>query len=339
MDDVREHLPMSVHTWVVRDRGRTILIDTGVGNGKDRPFAPYFDRLDTRFLERLRAAGAAPEDVDFVLMTHVHVDHVGWNTRLHDGVWTPTFPNARYVFSRAEHAQFKDSRNLNERNRTSFAVQLDSFDPVIAAGLAMAIDVDGSEAIPGFRFHATPGHSPYHASIAFESDGRNALFAGCAASPGAGPSADAQHPVRRRTRGGGAIAAWALHHACERDAQVFSSHSRARRPAGFAAARTATAGSRATRRRQTDEDRPFVAARRCHRRDPFAVARGRPISVHRTVSGQSRRLTAYADQRDVRRIGTVRQIGSKPMRSRIGRPMAEASTHRWPLRSSTWRTS
>lgn len=129
------------------------------------------------------------------------------------------------VLARAEHAHFKDSRNLNERNRTSFAVQLDSIDPVIAAGLAMAIDVDGSEAIPGFRFHATPGHSPYHASIAFESDGRNALFAGDVLHhpvqvhrPTLNTLFDAEPEAAVRSR------AWALDHACERDAQVFSSH-------------------------------------------------------------------------------------------------------------------
>jgi glyoxylase-like metal-dependent hydrolase (beta-lactamase superfamily II) len=105
-----EHVLLSIHTWVVRDRGRTILIDTGAGNDKPRPYARYFDHLNAPYLERLAAIGVSPEKVDYVLLTHLHVDHVGWNTRLVDDRWTPTFPNARYVFSREEHRFFTEPR-------------------------------------------------------------------------------------------------------------------------------------------------------------------------------------------------------------------------------------
>ena len=169
---------LSVHSWLIRDRGRTILVDAGAGNDKDRPHARYFDRLRTPYLDRLAAAGVAPEAVDYVLLSHLHVDHVGWNTRLVDGAWVPTFPNARYVFSRREYEFFGDPANRSERNRNSIQARLDSVDPVVAAGLADPIETDGREVIPGLSFHPTPGHSPDHASIVLESDGERAIFAG-----------------------------------------------------------------------------------------------------------------------------------------------------------------
>ncbi|WP_152565233.1 MBL fold metallo-hydrolase [Caballeronia glathei] len=93
-----DRLSLSVRTWVVQMHGQTILIDTGIGNGKSRPFRPLCDHLDNPFLERLAAIGVGPDQVDHVLLTHPHVDHVGWNTRLPEGRWMPTFPNAKYVF-------------------------------------------------------------------------------------------------------------------------------------------------------------------------------------------------------------------------------------------------
>jgi glyoxylase-like metal-dependent hydrolase (beta-lactamase superfamily II) len=178
MDPARERLLLSVHTWVVKTQGLTILIDTGVGNGKIRPFTPGFDRLDSPFLDRLRAAGAAPETVDYVLLTHLHVDHAGWNTVLRDGRWIPTFPKARYVFSRKEYAYFTDPANHTERNKTSFLVQQDSVRPVIDAGLADMIAVDGREIADGLTILPSPGHTVDHATIVLSSRGHRALFTG-----------------------------------------------------------------------------------------------------------------------------------------------------------------
>ncbi len=84
--------------WVARRDGLTVLIDTGAGNDKERPGLPSVGGMTTPFLARLGEAGVAREDVDLVVCTHLHVDHVGWNTMLIDGRWVPTFPNARYVF-------------------------------------------------------------------------------------------------------------------------------------------------------------------------------------------------------------------------------------------------
>ncbi len=113
-----------------------------------------------------------------MLHTHLHVDHVGWNTTLVNGRWVPTFPKAKHVFSAKEYAYFTDPANLNERNRTSFQVQADSVTPIVESGMAEMIEVRGDEVIPGFSLHSTPGHTVDHASILLESAGAHAIFPG-----------------------------------------------------------------------------------------------------------------------------------------------------------------
>jgi len=169
---------LSSHSWLLRDDRQTILVDTGAGAKKTRPFAPYFDNLDPPFLDRLAAAGVQPEDVDLVLLTHLHGDHVGWNTVWDGAAWRPTFTNARYVFSADEYGFFSAPENHIERHRTSFMARADSVDPVVNAGLAVMIPADGSEVLPGIRYLPTPGHSPFHASIAIDTGDGTALFAG-----------------------------------------------------------------------------------------------------------------------------------------------------------------
>lgn len=173
LDAAEENFMLSVHTWVVRRGGRIILVDTASGNHKDRPFSTIFHQLNTPYLERLALAGVKPEDVDLVLLTHLHVDHVGWNTRLVDGKWVPTFPNARYVFARPEREFFATPEG--EKRRMVFE---DSVLPVIEAGLAEEIGAEGGEYLPGIRFYPTPGHSVGHMSIEIESAGERALFTG-----------------------------------------------------------------------------------------------------------------------------------------------------------------
>ncbi|MDR3517902.1 MAG: MBL fold metallo-hydrolase [Azospirillaceae bacterium] len=219
------HLPLHVHGWLIRDRGRTILVDTAVGNHKERPYAPYFHRLETPFLRHLAEAGVAPDDVDYVLSTHLHVDHTGWNTWLENGVWVPTFPKARYLFSRQEYLFFTDPVNHSERNRTSFQVQIDSVTPVIEAGLAEMIAVTGQEVIAGFSFHPTPGHTGNHATIILESQGEYAVFSGDVlhhpvqvADPGLFSVFDPERDKTLRSR------RWALDYAADHDALFCSSH-------------------------------------------------------------------------------------------------------------------
>lgn len=173
-----QHLILSIHSWVIWHAGKIIVVDTGVGNGKSRPFAPYFDKLDTPDLSRLAALGVTPDMVDYVLHTHLHVDHVGWSTRWEHGRWQPTFRNARHIFSAREHQFFPDPANAENRHRTRFQTQIDSVTPIMEAGLADMIVIDGHEVIPGISFHSTPGHSVDHASIVLESAGAKALFTG-----------------------------------------------------------------------------------------------------------------------------------------------------------------
>jgi glyoxylase-like metal-dependent hydrolase (beta-lactamase superfamily II) len=225
MDPAHEHAFMSVHTWVVKTKRHTIVIDTGVGNGKNRPFTPGFDHLDLPFLERLRAAGVAPEAVDYVLMTHLHVDHAGWNTRPEGGAWIPTFPNARYIFSKKEYEYFTDPANHNDRNKTSFLVQQDSVRPVVEAGLADMIAIDGREIVDGLSFVPSPGHSVDHASIVLASGGQQALFTGDLL----------HHPIQVHRPGWNSVfdgfpdqarasRLWALDFAADTGATVFCAH-------------------------------------------------------------------------------------------------------------------
>ena len=163
-----DRLITSVHSWLIRTGRHTILLDCCAGNHKDRPFSPRFHQLNTPFLERLRAAGAAPEDIDIVLCTHLHADHVGWNTVLSDGRWVPTFPNAKYLFSRKENAFWDAKRN---------AEYVDSVLPVVEAGQAVLLD--GSHAIDErMMIEPSPGHTPGHVILKLAERGERAVFCG-----------------------------------------------------------------------------------------------------------------------------------------------------------------
>ena len=178
MDASTGNLIQSIHAWLVRTPHHTILIDTGSGNDKERPQNLIFHHLNTPFLERLAAVGVRPEEVDYVLLTHLHVDHVGWNTQLVDGRWVPTFPNARHVFSKAEEDYYGSPDSHNEVNVPSLGVFEDSVAPIIASGQAERISNDGDEYLDNFAFRPTKGHSIGHMSIELHSKGQAALFTG-----------------------------------------------------------------------------------------------------------------------------------------------------------------
>ena len=168
----------SVHSWLIRTPRHTILLDCCAGNHKDRSWLPRFNRLDTPFLERLQAAGARPEDIDIVLCTHLHADHIGWNTVLRDGRWVPTFPNARYLFSRIEN-DFWDPRvnvEFAEDPARSIAYR-DSVLPVIESGQAEL--VDGDHAIDDqLLIEPAPGHTPGHVLLKLCAGGTAGVFCG-----------------------------------------------------------------------------------------------------------------------------------------------------------------
>ena len=168
-DDGRMRL--SMHSLVIESEGMRIVVDTCAGNDKSRPGAPPFEQLSTPFLEDLTAAGFAPETIDAVACTHLHVDHVGWNTRLVDGEWVPTFANARYLFAQKEfdywRAEPQDYGPVFE----------DSVEPVMDAGLGDLVALDHH--INGeVWFEPTPGHTPGHVSVIIESAGERAVITG-----------------------------------------------------------------------------------------------------------------------------------------------------------------
>jgi glyoxylase-like metal-dependent hydrolase (beta-lactamase superfamily II) len=166
----------SIHSWLIKTPHHTILVDTCCGNAKNRPGFPRFHMLDTPWLDRLRAAGAAPEDIDYILCTHLHVDHVGWNTRLLDGRWVPTFPNAKYVMSRVDAEYFDPTRNPT-LPEGSIAVFNDSVLPVIESGQATLVEMN--DAIGDLiTISPAPGHSPGHIVLTLKSQGETAMFIG-----------------------------------------------------------------------------------------------------------------------------------------------------------------
>jgi glyoxylase-like metal-dependent hydrolase (beta-lactamase superfamily II) len=174
-DRATDTFTVSVHSWLVRTPRRTIVIDTSGGNHKPRPASPRFDHFNFPFLERLAAAGVSPEAVDMVINTHLHVDHVGWNTRLKAGEWIPTFPNARYFLPRIERDLRDPERGAKARPPETALPFLDSVKPILDAGLATL--VAGDEALgDGIALMPAPGHTPGQFAVRLRSAGAEALF-------------------------------------------------------------------------------------------------------------------------------------------------------------------
>ena len=165
-------LVMSVHALVVETPSRRIVVDTCIGNDKERAI-PTWSHLQTSFLADLEAAGFPRETIDTVLCTHLHVDHVGWNTMLVDGRWIPTFPNARYLLAESEW-RYWDANEDDAQNR---AILADSVRPVLDAGLVDLVD-QHRRICPEVWLEPTPGHTPGHVSVHIASRGDEALITG-----------------------------------------------------------------------------------------------------------------------------------------------------------------
>jgi glyoxylase-like metal-dependent hydrolase (beta-lactamase superfamily II) len=164
-------LRISIHSFVVRTPHHTVVVDTCIGNDRKRD-VPLWDHMRNDYLARLAAAGVNPEEVDYVFCTHMHVDHVGWNTHLRDGRWVPTFPNARYLFNRREWEYWKDTADENQAE-----VVKDSLLPILDAGLADMVEETltiGDE----ISLEPTPGHTPGHCSVRLVSGGEDAVITG-----------------------------------------------------------------------------------------------------------------------------------------------------------------
>ncbi|MER5891336.1 MBL fold metallo-hydrolase [Streptomyces sp. NPDC001941] len=169
-------LRLASHTFALIAGGRRVLIDTGIGNAKPRA-NPAWHGLDTDYLTRLAAIGFTPESVDLVVMTHLHTDHVGWNTTAHEGSWVPTFPRARYLTTRTEW-DFWSSTELDEPRAQMFR---DSIHPVRDAGLLDVVDMPpagGAPIAPGLTLVPTPGHTPGHVAVRLDSRGAEGLVTG-----------------------------------------------------------------------------------------------------------------------------------------------------------------
>jgi glyoxylase-like metal-dependent hydrolase (beta-lactamase superfamily II) len=166
-------LKMSIHSLIVETPSQRIVVDTGLGNDKQGRNVPTWNNRNGPFLETMTGAGFPPDSIDTVLCTHLHVDHVGWNTRLVGGNWVPTFSNARYLFGRTEYEHWRDHSDTPDRA----AVFNDSVKPIVDAGKAefVASDAHLSDEI---TLISTPGHSPGHISILINSNGEQGRLTG-----------------------------------------------------------------------------------------------------------------------------------------------------------------
>jgi glyoxylase-like metal-dependent hydrolase (beta-lactamase superfamily II) len=167
-DDGR--IVLSVHAFVVESEGERLIVDTCIGNDKERTY-PRWNRMQTDFLDRLAQAGYPPETIDTVMCTHMHVDHVGWNTRLTDDGWVPTFNRARYLFAEDEWAYW-------QREPQEFGpVVEDSVQPIFDAGLAEVVG-QTHRVTDEVWLEPTPGHTPGHVSVHIASAGEEAIITG-----------------------------------------------------------------------------------------------------------------------------------------------------------------
>jgi len=165
-------LIMSIHALIVETPSRTIIVDTCIGNDKQRDI-PNWTNLQLPFLEDLEKAGYPRERIDTVLCTHLHVDHVGWNTMLVDGNWLPTFPNARYLMGRKEFDYWDEQDDGSDSGN----IMTDSVRPVFDAGLVDLVEVDHNICAEVW-LEPTPGHTPGHVSVHIASEGKQALITG-----------------------------------------------------------------------------------------------------------------------------------------------------------------
>jgi len=217
--DERGRLKMSIHALVVETQtgqtgGRRIIVDTCLGNDKENRRIPTWNKLQTSFLADLAAAGYPRETIDTVICTHLHVDHVGWNTMLVDGRWVPTFPNARYLVGRVEYAHWTTPTLPSPAcgggkggGDDMTAILADSVAPIWDAGLVDLVETD-HRVCEEISSIPTVGHTPGHISVKIASAGEAALITGdfmhhpCQiARPEWSSTADSDPDAARHTRG------------------------------------------------------------------------------------------------------------------------------------------
>ena len=160
-------------SYIVRKAGRVILIDTCLGNHKNLPAWPEWHmKDDSVYMDELARVGLTVEDVDFVMCTHLHIDHVGWNTKREDGRWVPTFPNATYIFSKQEFDHWNAVWQEEERHYFGESVL-----PVLEHGQERLVAND-YEVIDGVKLIPTPGHTPDHCAVQVNSKAHEVIVTG-----------------------------------------------------------------------------------------------------------------------------------------------------------------
>lgn len=169
-----DRLVVAIQLWLVEAGAARIVVDTGVGNGKDRAEVPRMHRLNTLVPQWLAAAGLAPDTVTDVVLTHLHADHVGWNTVLDGARWVPAFPNARYHLPRADYAFFEAERRAGRP--TDGGAFPDSVAPVVDAGLARFLGESG-EVAGCLEIVPAPGHTPGQLTYWIRSRGETGVLA------------------------------------------------------------------------------------------------------------------------------------------------------------------
>jgi glyoxylase-like metal-dependent hydrolase (beta-lactamase superfamily II) len=173
LDDQGE-MRTHIQTYVIRTPQHTILVDTGVGNNKPRPERPVWDMRQGTYMDDLASLGVSPESVDYVLCTHLHIDHVGWNTQFIDGQWVPTFPKATYLFIGDEWEYWRTQHGTDAEANAPIG---DSVWPVVNSGLVELVD-SNYVISDSARFEPSPGHTPGHACLRLSTSAGDVVFAG-----------------------------------------------------------------------------------------------------------------------------------------------------------------
>jgi glyoxylase-like metal-dependent hydrolase (beta-lactamase superfamily II) len=168
-------MKISFQCFVVRSGNERIMIDTCIGNDREREF-PVFSNLQGPFLEDLAASGYPRETITKVICTHLHSDHVGWNTMKVNGRFVPTFPNARYLFGRKEYDAWQAMKR-DPNNHHDMRHIVDAVEPVMEAGLVDFVEPNAA-LTDDVSLFPTPGHTPGHVSIRIVSNGREAIITG-----------------------------------------------------------------------------------------------------------------------------------------------------------------
>jgi glyoxylase-like metal-dependent hydrolase (beta-lactamase superfamily II) len=170
-----EELMLCIQSYIVRTPHHTILIDSCVGNHKERANYPFWNQMTSdRYEKNLAATGLTFADIDFVMCTHLHVDHVGWNTKLENGRWVPTFPKAKYVFADRELAFWTEKERTDPGKQPAI---VDSVLPIVAAGRDEIVRSD-HQLTDSVKLIPTPGHTIDHYSVHIGKPGADAVIAG-----------------------------------------------------------------------------------------------------------------------------------------------------------------